>query len=76
MVDGSSKRDIKEASAYDDDFQIPKLYVKLYYCISCACHARIVRVRSAEDRKLRTPTKVRKTADQVEKEWREANFIK
>ena len=63
MVDGSSKRDMKESSAYDEkDFYIPKIYVKLYYCISCACHARIVRVRSAHDRRLRTATKVRQVS--------------
>ena len=29
MVDGSSRRDIKENSAYNDDnFQLPKIYIK------------------------------------------------
>ena len=32
---------------------IPKSYLKNVYCVSCACHARIVKVRSAEDRKIR-----------------------
>ncbi len=60
MVDGSSKRDIKENSAYDQaDFQIPKIYVKLGYCVSCAIHARIVRVRSRGDRKVRYTTRLR-----------------
>jgi small subunit ribosomal protein S26e len=60
MVDASSKRDIKDNYAYDgQDFQIPKVYVKLAYCISCAVHARIVRVRSVEDRKIRYTTRLR-----------------
>ena len=68
MVDASSKRDIEEATAYpgtlqtyhlDRIFALPKLYMKLYYCVSCAIHLRIVRVRSTENRKLRTTSKLR-----------------
>mmetsp|Transcript_69342 Transcript_69342/g.80936 ORF Transcript_69342/g.80936 Transcript_69342/m.80936 type:complete len:115 (-) Transcript_69342:1-345(-) len=54
IVDASSRRDLKDACAYDT-FVIPKLYIKLQYCIACAIHARIVRVRSVEDRKNRKP---------------------
>ena len=51
MVDGSSKRDIKDNYAYDQQtFALPKIYVKLQYCVSCAIHARVVRVRSATAR--------------------------
>ena len=60
MVDASSKRDIQENYAYNSqDFQMPKIYVKLSYCVSCAIHARIVRVRSVADRKRRYTTKLR-----------------
>ncbi|KAL7572548.1 hypothetical protein ACA910_000370 [Epithemia clementina (nom. ined.)] len=54
IVDASSLRDIKEASAYQD-YQLPKLYLKMYYCVEAAVHQRIVRVRSREGRKIRTP---------------------
>ena len=47
MVDGSSKRDIKDNFAYDaQHFNLPRIYVKQQYCVSCAIHARVVRVRS------------------------------
>ena len=52
MVDGSSKRDLSQNSVYPN-LTIPKIYVKLQYCVSCAIHARIVRVRSGEARKVR-----------------------
>ena len=54
IVDASSLRDIKEASAYQD-YQLPKLYLKMYYCVEAAVHQRIVRGRSREGRRIRTP---------------------
>ena len=66
MVDGSSKRDIEEVSIYnegDEKYQMPKLYIKNQYCVSCGIHARIVRVRSAVDRRIRYVSRYRK--DQI-----------
>ncbi|CAD7963744.1 unnamed protein product [Amoebophrya sp. A120] len=52
IVDTSSARDLKEQSAIDT-YQLPRLYIKQQYCVSCAIHARIVRVRSADARRVR-----------------------
>ena len=51
LVDGSSKRDIKDNFAFDQKaFHLPKIYVKQQYCVACGIHARIVRVRSSKAR--------------------------
>jgi small subunit ribosomal protein S26e len=64
MVDASSKRDIEEATAYVEDvYQMPKLYMKNQYCIACGIHARIVRVRSTDSKKIRFVSRYRKGAD-------------
>ena len=67
MVDASSRRDIRENSAYDEQyFNLPKIYVKVHYCVSCGIHARVVRARSSVgragvkgDRYKRYTTKIR-----------------
>lgn len=54
IVDQSAIRDLKESSVYES-YALPKIYIKNYYCVEAAIHQRIVRGRSAEARRIRTP---------------------
>ena len=75
MVDASGRRDVRDASVYEgNQFYVPKVYTKLQYCVSCAIHGKVVRVRSREGRKQRYPAKKRKTRAQLREEFEAANM--
>ena len=63
MVDAGALNDLKAASAFEL-YALPKMYSKNYYCVSCAVHSRIVRVRNVEKRRVREPpVRFRRTGD-------------
>ena len=63
IIEGSSKDDLNAAQYYNE-FTIPKVYMKVSYCVSCAIHSRVVRVRSRADRRIRN---TRKPFDKLDK---------
>ena len=65
MVDSSSAKDVLDASIYKD-YDFPKTYQKCFYCVSCACHRRIVRVRNVNLRKVRVPLFLKQARERAE----------
>eukprot|EP01125_Pyxidicula_operculata_P000606 TRINITY_DN10603_c0_g1_i1.p1 TRINITY_DN10603_c0_g1~~TRINITY_DN10603_c0_g1_i1.p1 ORF type:complete len:107 (-),score=15.63 TRINITY_DN10603_c0_g1_i1:128-448(-) len=57
IVETSALSDIQANTGLGDDYVLPKTFYKFHYCISCAIHRRIVRVRSREDRRIRVLAK-------------------
>ncbi|EOB11918.1 40S ribosomal protein S26-3 [Nosema bombycis CQ1] len=52
LIEQASYDDLKAATIYET-FEVPRISYKNPYCVSCACHAKIVRVRSSRGRKVR-----------------------
>ena len=52
IIPNSAMRDVSNQSAYRE-YELPKVYRKSYFCISCAVHRKIVRARREEERKNR-----------------------
>ncbi|OYT65209.1 30S ribosomal protein S26e [Candidatus Bathyarchaeota archaeon ex4484_205] len=47
LVDPALARELRKSGAY-----IPRIKVEKYYCVSCAVHHKVVKVRSRDERKV------------------------
>ncbi|XLS74266.1 hypothetical protein HN51_031131, partial [Arachis hypogaea] len=54
IVEQVAVRDVQEACFYEQ-YTLPKLYVKMQYCVSCAIHSHLESVHSRTDRRNREP---------------------
>ncbi|KAG9390951.1 Ribosomal protein S26e [Carpediemonas membranifera] len=58
MIESAAVRDVSDASMYEK-YALPKFYNKMQYCVSCAIHHRVVRVRSSVERRVRENPRAR-----------------
>ena len=72
IIEASAREDVSAVQVYKN-FVIPKVYQKLSYCVACAIHMRLVRSRSAEDRRIRN---VRKPIEKKEKDLKKGEEAK